>query len=380
MNTSKLTITNQNVLEEIKIRGMIAIFMFLVFKLNSVIAQPIEDEPTKLIVYSLLDLVLIILLPLLFADKRISRDLNELNFYSMLVHLAYLPMYLQGVRATYHNNAINILLVLFALRLVYFGSKTSDGDFKGFPTFGALGLFRLWRESHNFTFKFCNHLPSILFFGAAAPLWFISYRSNDTPITMTVVALMMFVFFIATKMNNQNKQIAAEQAAKNESETANKKDADAEALVKVFNARSATNKALILELVTNNFSREDNPITRRNNEVMDTYAKRYYFPIGRLMQLLPGDITNQSTLTPEEAEMCLAVSRFSEKAKSIIEEGIITIEQLQFMAMESLLVCPIPECKELIAYLEAQLDFMEESMNDYGAAAEGIKKVPKPRK
>jgi hypothetical protein len=302
MNTSKLTITNQNVLEEIKIRGMIAIFMFLVFKLNSVIAQPIEDEPTKLIVYSLLDLVLIILLPLLFADKRISRDLNELNFYSMLVHLAYLPMYLQGVRATYHNNAINILLVLFALRLVYFGSKTSDGDFKGFPTFGALGLFRLWRESHNFTFKFCNHLPSILFFGAAAPLWFISYRSNDTPITMTVVALMMFVFFIATKMNNQNKQIAAEQAAKNESETANKKDADAEALVKVFNARSATNKALILELVTNNFSREDNPITRRNNEVMDTYAKRYYFPIGRLMQLLPGDITNQSTLTPEEGK------------------------------------------------------------------------------
>jgi 5-formaminoimidazole-4-carboxamide-1-beta-D-ribofuranosyl 5'-monophosphate synthetase len=85
------------------------------------------------------------------------------------------------------------------------------------------------------------------------------------------------------------------------------------------------------------------------------------------------------TLT-EEAEMCLAVSRFSEKAKSIIEEGIITIEQLQFMTMESHLVGPIPECKELIAYLEAQLDFMEESMNDYGAAAEGIKKVPKPRK
>ena len=380
MNAAKLSITNQRLLTEITTRGMIIIFMFLVYSLNKIIAHPVDDQPLKLVIYSLLDLVAVVIVPLLFQDKKITRDTNELNLYSMIFHLIYIPFYNYGIEATYHNWAIRGLLIIFAVRVLYFGAKTSDGDFKGFPTFGGLGLFRLWRESHNFTFKFCNHLPSVLFFGAAAPLWFISYRSNDTPVTMTVVALMMFVFFVATKMNNQDRLIAADQAAKNRSETQSEKSADVEALVKIFNARSAANKALILDVVTTAFSREDNPISRRNKEVMAKFEEHYYFPIGRLMQLLPGDITNQRTLTPEQAEMCLAVSRFSEKAKAIIEEGIITIEQLQFMAMESLLVGPIPECKELMAYLEAQLDFMEESMIDYGAAAEYIKQVPKSRK
>ena len=95
MNASNLAADKHNFIEEIKIRGMMVIFMFLVFRLNSMLAQlisqPGTNGPLQLLIYSLLDLVSVIFLSLLFKNKRISRDLNELNFYSMLIHLIYIP-------------------------------------------------------------------------------------------------------------------------------------------------------------------------------------------------------------------------------------------------------------------------------------------------
>lgn len=211
MNASNLAADKHNFIEEIKIRGMMVIFMFLVFRLNSILAQlisqPGTNGPLQLLIYSLLDLVSVIFLSLLFKNKRISRDLNELNFYSMLIHLIYIPFYFYGVRAIYHNTAINILLVAVAIRLVYFGKRTSDGDYQGLPVFGLLGLLRMWYSAGSMTLKIkFAHLPSILFFGCAAPLWFIAYTSNDLQVALTVAGLMVFVFFIANQIHKHHVQ------------------------------------------------------------------------------------------------------------------------------------------------------------------------------
>ncbi len=208
MHISKSIFIKQELIEETKLRGMIAIFMFLAFSLNSIVAQLIaQNVPTKLFVYGLLDLVSIIFISLLFKNKSISRDMNELNFYSMLIHFIYIPFYLQGVRAIYHNTAINILLLAVVVRLIYFGKKTQDDDYQGLPVFGLLGLLRMWYATGILTAKTkFAQLPSILFFGTAAPLWFIAYKSNDLQIALTVAGLMVFVFFIANQMHKQHQQ------------------------------------------------------------------------------------------------------------------------------------------------------------------------------
>jgi hypothetical protein len=105
------------------------------------------------------------------------------------------------------------------------------------------------------------------------------------------------------------------------------------------------------------------------------YDKHYYFPLGRMMQLLPGDITNQPALTNEQAEMCAVVSRLAGQAAFVIGEGLTALEKLQLMAKESNVNRSLPDCTEFVAYLEAEIEFMRENMNDYGDGAQWIQRV-----
>jgi hypothetical protein len=143
-----------------------------------------------------------VVIPALFGNKSIIRDINELNFYALLFHLMYLAVYLQEISAIYHNVAVKTLLVLSVLRLVYFGPRTADGDFKGMGVFGILGhvrqLLQLRLQGNKNAFpKYWSHL---LFFGSAVPLWFIMMRSSDFFVTGTVAGLMVFIFVMANTM------------------------------------------------------------------------------------------------------------------------------------------------------------------------------------
>ena len=120
MQQSFSTITNPLV-NELFFRAKLGLFMFLAWKLAAVTLQPVAAGDVKLVLLCLVEISTMVLLSMLFSDKNISKDLNELNCYALLAHILYLPAYYQYVPPVYHNTVINVLLSLVAARLVYFG-------------------------------------------------------------------------------------------------------------------------------------------------------------------------------------------------------------------------------------------------------------------
>jgi hypothetical protein len=99
------------------------------------------------------------------------------------------------------------------------------------------------------------------------------------------------------------------------------------------------------------------------------YDKHYYFPLGRLMQLLPGDITNVPRLTPEQAEMCTVVSRLACSAAGTIGSGLLALEEMRHIVGKLAPKMDLPDCSAFVAYLQAEAEFMQEAKADYQAAA-----------
>jgi hypothetical protein len=187
---------------EITRRAMLGLLILLTNICSSIILQPVEDGYLRLILVSLFEVPVMVIIALLFGNKSIACDINEFNCYGLLLHLIYIPAYLHGVSSTYHNIGIKILLVLCALRSVYFGPRIEGGDFKGLGVFGILAhvrqLFQLRQlGDKNAFFRYWQHL---LFFGAAIPLWCIMIRSSDIFITGTIAGLMVFIFIMANTM------------------------------------------------------------------------------------------------------------------------------------------------------------------------------------
>ncbi len=201
--------------EELKSRLLIILTFALTWRLGEIISQPITDGVLYLIVVSLLEVSIIILIFRMFGDKSIARDINELNFYALLIHLIAMPLYLNKVQSEYHNWAISGLFFLGLARMLYFGPRTASGDFKGLPSFGLLSYLRqqyaLW-QLHNLHSN-TNLLPAICFFASAIPLWIITLRTNDPAISASVCVTMIFVFMLARKQTPP-KQLS--DAAKNQ--------------------------------------------------------------------------------------------------------------------------------------------------------------------
>lgn len=199
-NTSQ---TRTNIGAELYKRLLIGLFMFLCWKLTAIVLKPIDDGDIKLIMVCLVEIATMVTMAIYFGRSNIVRDVNELNCYALLVHLVYLPAFYFGVMPAYHNNTINILLGLFVARLLYFGPRSSNGDFSGLPVFGLLGHIQSFLEENqsNKMETFFNHLPSVLFFGSSVPVWIIVARSNDLVVTSTVIGLMLFIFAMAQSMH-----------------------------------------------------------------------------------------------------------------------------------------------------------------------------------
>ena len=189
---------------EIYTRLLIGLFMFLCFILAKVVLSPIDDGDVKLIMTGLIEIAMMVILAIFSGRSSIVRDMNELNCYALLTHLVYLPAFYLNVMPTFHNNAINFILFLVVARLIYFGPRTANGDFKGLPVFGLLGHVQaIIDEKRNSKLgRLFNHLPSMLFFGSSIPIWIVIARSNDLVITSSIIGLMLFIFAMAQRIHN----------------------------------------------------------------------------------------------------------------------------------------------------------------------------------
>ncbi len=253
--------------DELKSRLLIVLTFVLSLQLGDIISRPITDGVLYLIVASLLEVSIIIVIFRMFGDKSIARDINELNFYALLIHLIAIPLYLNKVQSEYHNWAMNGLFFLGLARLLYFGPRTASGDFKGLPSFGLLSYLRQqyalpqWNNLHSTT----NLLPTICFFASAIPLWLITLRTNDPTISASVCVTMIFVFMLA---RNQTPPTQLSEAAKSHLAALSKSD-----VIEIFNEHALA-------------QREDgSALTPRNValQLMNAYAKTH--PVMRNVSL-----------------------------------------------------------------------------------------------
>ncbi len=199
-------------------RAKMALFMALSSGAVFFVLKPSLAGHIHLIALSLAEISAMVIFTLWFGGKNVARDINELNFYALMAHLVYLPAYFNGVITIYHSTAINILLCLAIVRLLYVGPRTADGsDFKGLPTFGLLGHAQEWLANKEQTRPnaIAKFLPHLLFFGSALPLWFIMIRSNDLVVTGTVAGLMLFIYLMALQFQNAMDAAHAQIAALN---------------------------------------------------------------------------------------------------------------------------------------------------------------------
>ena len=119
-------------------------------------------------------------------------------------------------------------------------------------------------------------------------------------------------------------------------------------------------------------------VAEQARALMDEYEAHFYFPLGRLMQLLPGDIANVPRLTPEEGRMCEAVSGFANRAYWTLYDGLRAIDLLLPLVDTSQLPQALPDMNEFRQYLAAEAEFMQANKNDYASAANNIKRVAAP--
>ncbi len=193
--------------EELKSRLLLIFIFVLSSRLGDIISQPITDGVMYFIVASLLEVSIIIVTFRMFGDKSICRDINELNFYALLAHLIAIPFYLNSVPSKYHNWALDGVVYLGVARMLYFGPRTQDGDFKGLPNFGLLSFLRqkyvYWQLNH--LRSNLNIIPTICFFASAIPLWLITFRTNDPSISVSVCVAMIFVFMLANAQTHGKK-------------------------------------------------------------------------------------------------------------------------------------------------------------------------------
>lgn len=92
------------------------------------------------------------------------------------------------------------------------------------------------------------------------------------------------------------------------------------------------------------------------------------------MQQLPGDITNQPHLSPEQGQMCLTVSGFAAQAVATIQDRLGALETLLGKTIDSV-SNSVQEIKKLVAYLLTECEFLQFCEGDYSDAASHILRV-----
>jgi hypothetical protein len=116
-------------------------------------------------------------------------------------------------------------------------------------------------------------------------------------------------------------------------------------------------------------------------DLIAQFDRHYYFPLGKLMQQLPGDITNVARLTPEQGQMCRAVAQYAAQAVATLHCGLAAFDKLltQLGRASELasgfateFATTLPDLRPLLAWCRAQAEFMQECEQDYRDAADNV--------
>ena len=181
---------------ELKTRAKIGLLMLLAMQMSLVVNSSINNISVLMVLASLMEIVTIVIISRFAGQSNVARDFNEFSFYALILHLIEIPVfYYTDLSSDFHNNGAWILFGLGGLRLFYFGPKTAGGDYQGLPTFGLLAhVQNELAKTQKIAFKYWSE---ILFFGAAIPLWFIVWRTNDQEVSLTIIVLMLFIYFMS---------------------------------------------------------------------------------------------------------------------------------------------------------------------------------------
>jgi hypothetical protein len=98
------------------------------------------------------------------------------------------------------------------------------------------------------------------------------------------------------------------------------------------------------------------------------YEQRYYFPLGRLLQILPDEITNQPRLSTEQGQMCHAVAHLAGQATATLRQGVTSVKDLLEQAKQGTGAKALPDLQAFLDHCQREADFMQQCREDYDDA------------
>jgi hypothetical protein len=150
----------------------------------------------------LVDVNLIIIAALRWGDRSEARDICTLAFIGVLIHLAYLPFYHNGIDVSaYHNGAQKIINWLIVSRLFYVGERDIIA-----PVSLITRTKNFLLNERFFLNAYVNGLTAAVTIFCAAPLCALIYIINTDEIRTTGIAITLFSFYIA--FSSAGKRIA----------------------------------------------------------------------------------------------------------------------------------------------------------------------------
>lgn len=196
MDSVKRTITSELFFAELVTRVNVVIISVGAYLLTNQVLSSLTDGVLILICYSSIEIWLISVIAKRYKDSNFARDYNELNVYSLIMHLIAIPGYIYGVPSEYHNGAIQIIMWAHAVRLCYFG-REANGDFGGLPTFGLFAIIQ-----RNLASKSKLALFIILFLLGSIPVWYVVTRGGENIVIATIILGMTYAFVVPNRINN----------------------------------------------------------------------------------------------------------------------------------------------------------------------------------
>jgi hypothetical protein len=110
----------------------------------------------------------------------------------------------------------------------------------------------------------------------------------------------------------------------------------------------------------------------------------FAYPLGTLMQTLPGDITNVGSLNQEERQMCESVAALAYQAHDIVMDGLEALGALLAQAGDkanpkaegktAVEAATLTQAGNLLTWLTGLARFMAQNAAEYGATAMNLRK------
>jgi hypothetical protein len=148
----------------------------------------------------LFEATVVIIFNLLYSNNGAGRDINTLNFYGVLVHMAYIPFYYFSIDLSmYHNYAHKAINWLVMLRLIWLGNTEILADV------ALIERGKNWVQSRRlFLNSYINGLTIAVFVLCAVPLCTLIFIINTDQMRATGIAVILFAFFVAFQYSKHN--------------------------------------------------------------------------------------------------------------------------------------------------------------------------------